>query len=280
MRLFVVGATGALGRQVIPRLMERGHGVRAITRRVEQVMTLQRLGVEAVLGDILDRTSLMGAAEGCDVALHLATAIPRPGGAQDWAANDLIRREGTQNLLDAAARAGIGRYLQQSITFLYGDQGQQVVDETTPIHPTPTLQSAADMEALVQESPFDWCIVRGGAFYGPGTGREEGWRQAAQAGNLRLPGAGDALISLVHVVDMARAVVLAAESAPAGSIYQVIDDAPVSYGELYGYVAAQVGALAPAPGGPQVASLGCANARIKGALGWAPAYPTYRSGLA
>jgi nucleoside-diphosphate-sugar epimerase len=279
MRVFVVGATGVLGRNVIPRLLERGHQIRAVARRVEQVAILQRLGVDARLGDILDAVSLMVAAEGCDTALHLATAIPRPGTIQDWTLNDRVRQEGTQNLLAAAADVGVRRYIQQSITFLYGDQGEQIVDESAPLRPAPRIQSAADMEAFVQASSLDWVILRGGSFYGPGTGNEDGWRKAAQEGTLRLPGDGAALVSLIHVVDMARAVVLAAEGAPAGDIYQVVDDAPVRYRELYGYVAAQLGAPVPTPGGPPVVSLGCSNARIKTALGWGPAYPSYRSGL-
>lgn len=79
---------------------------------------------------------------------------------------------------------------------------------------------------------------------------------------------------------MARAVVLAAESAPAGSIYNVVDDEPVTYRHLYGYVAALTGAPPPAAGGPPAASAACRSDRIKAELGWAPAYPTYRSGLA
>jgi nucleoside-diphosphate-sugar epimerase len=280
MRILVVGATGVLGRSVLPRLLKRGHRVRGVARQIMQVKRLQRLGVEARLGDILDEASLLAAAEGCDAALHLATAIPKPGQPADWSQNDRIRREGTRNLLAAAARAGARRYVQQSITFTYGDHGQQIVDESAPLQPTPHIQSAADMEALVQASALDWCILRGGAFYGPGTGKEEGWRMDALAGDLRLPGDGDALVSLIHVVDMARAVVLAVERASAGSIYHVVDDEPVSYRALYSYIAAQLDAAPPAPGGPAVASLGCSNARLKADLGWEPAYPSYRSGLA
>ena len=283
MRVLVVGATGVLGRQVLPRLLERGHTVRALVRRETHAATLARLGVETAPGDILDAASLIPATTGCDAVLHLATAIPKPGGAQDWRLNDRIRREGTQLLLAAVAQAGVPRYVQQSITFLYGDQGTRLADETTSLQPAPLIQSAADMEALVQAAPdhVEWCILRGGAFYGPGTGREEGWRQAAREGGLPLPGDGSGLQSLIHVVDMARAVVLAAEAAPTGAIYNVVDDEPVTYRQLYGHVAALVEGPDPTPGGETVLpSLGCANARVKAALGWSPAYPTYRSGLA
>jgi nucleoside-diphosphate-sugar epimerase len=279
MRILVVGATGVLGRNVIPRLLERGHAVRAVVRRTEQAGILRGLGVETAPGDILDQDSLYASARGCDAALHLATAIPR-GAVGDWSANDRIRREGTRNLLSAAALAHVPRYLQQSITFLYGDTGTAVVDESTPIQPSSRIQSAADMEELVRGAPLEWIILRGGSFYGPGTGHEDDWRAQARAGTLRLPGDGSALLSLIHVADMARAVVLAVESARARTIANVVDDQPVSYRALYGFIAAQAGMPEPPAGGPPTASLACANGRIKELLGWQPAYPTYRSGLA
>jgi nucleoside-diphosphate-sugar epimerase len=281
MNIAVIGATGILGRHVIPRLLERGHQVRAIVRQPAQVESLRRMGVEAVSGDILNAETLASATLHCDAALHLATAIPKAGSVQDWSMNDRIRREGTENFLSACQTNDVRRYVQQSIILLYGDQGTHIVDETTPIQPAPFIQSASDMEALVQAASFDWCILRGGLFYGPGTGREEGWRQAAQEGTLQLPGNGGGLLSLVHVVDMARAVVMAVERAPAQSIYNVVDDQPVEYRTLYGYIAAQMNAMEPRSGGAiMLPSLGCSNARIRHELGWEPIYATYRSGLA
>ena len=94
------------------------------------------------------------------------------------------------------------------------------------------------------------------------------------------PGDGSALLSLIRVEDMARVVVLAAEAAPARAIFNVVDDTPVSYSDLYRYMAAQMLAPEPSTGGPAVASLGCSNAAIRHALGWEPAWPSYRSGLA
>jgi len=281
MMVVVVGATGVLGQNVVPRLVEREHAVRAVVRREDQAEMFRRLGVEPIIGDILKVDTLLQATAACDAVLHLATAIPKPGGARDWSLNDRIRREGTQNLLAATDRNGVRRYIQQSIMLLYGDRGTHIVDELAPLRPAAHLQSAADMEAFVQATPLEWCILRGGLFYGPGSGWDEGWRVEAQAGRLRLPGEGHDLISLIHVVDMARAVVQAVEHAPASSIYNVVDDEPVSYRTLYHYVAARVGGPEPEPGGPtSLPSLGCSNARIKSEIGWSPAYPTFRSGLA
>ena len=269
-----------LGRQVVPRLVERGHAVRAVVRRAEQGPALATAGANVVQGDILDRESLTAAAAGCEAALHLATAIPiGPGG--DWSSNDRIRREGTANLLAAAAAQGVRRYIQQSIVMLYGDTGSHLADESAPLRPGPVIQSAADMEDMVRHSTLEWCILRGAMFYGAGAGLEDRWRQAARSGELLLPGDGSDRISLIHVVDMARAVVAAVESAPTGSIYNVVDDEPPAYADLYAYVAALEGVAPPAAGGARAwQSFACSNAKIKRELGWQPAYPTYRSGLA
>ena len=280
MRVFVVGATGILGRHTLPRLVERGHVVCAVARHTMDVDRLQRLGVEAHSGDILDVDSLRDAIQGCDAALHLATAIPAPGPQRDWSRNDRIRREGTRNLLAAAQEAGVRRYVQQSITLLYGDTGNLLVTEEQPLAPYERISSAFEMEEAVRASSLEWVILRGGSFYGPGTGREDAWRRAAEQGTLALPGDGSALLSLIRVEDMARAVVLAMETAPATSIFNVVDDTPVSYRDLYGYVAAQQMAPEPPIGGSSVASLGCSNAAIRRALGWEPVWPSYRSGLA
>ncbi|HXG20319.1 MAG TPA: NAD(P)H-binding protein [Methylomirabilota bacterium] len=280
MHILVIGATGVLGRHVVPRLIERGHTVRAVARKPEQAAQLQRIGVEATLGDILDATSLNPAAVSCDVALHLATAIPKPGGPQHWDVNDRIRREGTQNLLNACRQAGVSRYVQQSTVFLYEDRYPALADETAPFLPHPMLQSTYDMEALVKESTLHWSILRGGFFYGPGT-LENAWRDAARQGALQFPGDGSGRLSLIHVTDMARAVVLAAEQAPAQSVYNVVDDQPVTYAALFAHLAAITGSVQPTAGGPAfLPSFSCSNARLKTALGWSPTYPTYRSGLA
>lgn len=97
----MIGATGALGRHVVPRLVERGHQVRAIVRKPGQVEWFQRMGVKSVQGDILEADTLLPAILPCEAALHIATAIPKPGGAGDWSLNDRIRREGTRNFLAA-----------------------------------------------------------------------------------------------------------------------------------------------------------------------------------
>jgi uncharacterized protein YbjT (DUF2867 family) len=187
MKVLVVGATGVLGRNVILRLVEAGHSVRAVVRREEQARFLQQWqGVEALIGDISDRQSLERAASGAQAALHLATAIPK-NDSQDWSQNDRVRMEGTRNLLDALVIQGVRRYVQQSIVLVYGKQGNEIVDETALLQMTAINRSAIEMEEMVRASGLAWSILRGGLFYGPGTGREEGWWQAARQGVLKIP---------------------------------------------------------------------------------------------
>lgn len=282
MRIGVVGVTGVLGRQVVPRLIERGHLVRAIVRREADLARLRRLGAEAVAGDILDRDSLAAALAGCDAALHLATAIPRAGTPHpDWSLNDRIRREGTRNLLESCHELGIERYVQQSIAHLVADGSSDLLDESAPIRPGPRTASAADMEELVRNSGLRWTILRGGAFYGPHTGRDEAWRSDARSGRLRLPADSNGFISLAHVSDIADAVVLAAEIAPAGALLAIVDDEPVTYGELFRYLARLEDGPDPEPGGPPAPwpSFRVSNARAREVLGWRPRLRTYRSGF-
>lgn len=280
MKVLVVGSTGVLGRNVIPRLIKHGHDVRAVIRNQTRERAFREIGVEPVLGDIFDKASLQKAAQGCDVAIHIATAIPK-NGSQNWSVNDRVRREGTRNLLEVAVENRVKRYIQQSITLLYGENGQTIVDESAAIHSTSITQSAVDMEYLVRSSTLDWCILRGGLFYGLGTGLEDGWRESARQEKLMIPGDGSDLISLVHIVDMAQTVVSAVENPPSNSVYNIVDDQPVSYKQLFNYVAAQLNTPAPQTGGPKfLPSLGCNNVKAKRELGWQPSYPSYLSGLA
>lgn len=280
MKILVVGSTGVLGRHTIPRLIEHGHQVRALIRNKNQKRLFQEQNIETAIGDIFDKDSLEKAIQGCEVALHIATAIPKSG-SQDWSLNDRIRREGTKNLLKVSTKYGIKKYIQQSITLLYGENGQTIVDESTPLKPAPFIQSAFDMEELVRASTLDWCILRGGSFYGPGTGLEDGWRKLAKEGKLLLPGDGTDLISLIHVADMAQAIVSAIQNAPSQSIYNIVDDKPIHYKTVYNHIANQLSVSAPQTGGYQfLFSLGCDNSKAKKELDWHPFYSSFLSGLA
>ena len=140
MRVAVVGASGVIGRHLVPRLIERGHQVIAVVRDAGRAQALAAAGAELRVADILDAASLAPAVAGCDAAVHVATAVPRPDRPppdprQAWVMHDRIRREGTANLLAACAASGVNRYLQQSVAWLHRSEGDAWVDESSPIEP-------------------------------------------------------------------------------------------------------------------------------------------------
>ena len=291
MRIAVIGATGVLGRHLVPRLIERGHAVCATARKEADLDRLKRIGAEAVPADIFDPVSLRAAVVNCDAAIHAATSIPTAAGRGDWAVNDRIRREGTANLLAACRAERVRRYVQQSIAMLHIASDARPQTEEDPIGAYDLIRSALEMEQLVGQAPLDWCIVRGGAFYGPGTGRPEAWKSQARGGVLFIPHIhrffGGPIkaefgksTSLIHVADMAAAMALVAERGQPKQVYIAADDQPATYRDLLGYVAAMEGAAPPAPGGKvMLPSFRVSNAKLK-ALGWTPGYPSYRAGLA
>jgi nucleoside-diphosphate-sugar epimerase len=278
MNILLVGATGILGRNVVPRLLERGYHVRAVVRGAEQARFLEQIGVEPVLGNLLDRKSLEVAARDMQFALHLALPLENQ---QYGSLSHRLQLEGTGNLIEALRQNGVRHYVQQSLALVYGEKGDELVDESASLEETSLNQSAIRMEQLVRDSGLDWTILRGGLFYGPGTGREDRWWQSARQGRLIVPGDGSDLVSLIHVLDMARAVVAATEQAPANSIYNIADDEPVRVRELFRYVAAQAGQATPPEGGPRfLPSLGVRNLKAQIQLGWRPVFPGYQTGLA
>jgi nucleoside-diphosphate-sugar epimerase len=136
------------------------------------------------------------------------------------------------------------------------------------------------MEDAVRASGLDWIILRGGLFYGPGTGFDDDWYARAAMGKLRLPGDGSDFVSLVHIADMAAATVAAVEAWPSRQTLIVADDMPARWREVFGYIADAAGAEAPQTGGRiGFPSFRMSNRRAREALNWAPRYADYRSGL-
>ncbi len=199
---------------------------------------------------------------------------------QNWSRNTAVRTTGTRNLLAAAAAAKVRKYIQQSVGLIYAPAGDRWVDESFPMAPASAIVAPVlEMEESVRASPLDWIIVRGGVFYGPGTDRMLEWNERALAGDLKMPGAGDDFLSLIHVEDMADAVVAAAASPLRNAVLNVVDDQPVSYKELFEFVARAQGAPAPAADGPPIfPSLRISNARAKEQLMWHPRHKSYRDG--
>ena len=232
MRIFVFGATGVLGRALLPRLKLARHDIRALARSSQQAQALQTAGIEATVGDGLQaetQQQLPELVKGCEAVIHIATAIPANlSEPSAWETTTRLRTEGTRVLLDAALQAGATCYLQQSIVMAYPDSGDTWLDEDQPLDTAqarPWISGAViEMERMVLAVPPDrlrWIILRGGQYVGPGTGQEK-LLALLRKGEVEIPGRGQRFLSPVHVVDMAEAIVLALSRAPGGSIYQIV----------------------------------------------------------
>ncbi|MBF6613335.1 MAG: NAD(P)H-binding protein [Chloroflexi bacterium] len=279
MKVFIAGATGVLGRSLVPLLLQQGHTVRALVRSPERVPVA--VGVELSQGDLLaeeTKERLPALMSGCQAVLHIATAIPRDFGAPGaWDANTRLRIEGTRSLLDASLVAGVERYVQQSITLAYEDGGDRWLDESTPFDTSPararTSGPVIEMERMVRAVPLDrlaWCILRGGSFVGRGTAQES-VIQRLHEGVERVSCDGRNYISPVNVADMAEAIVASLQRAPGGSIFNIVDE-PLRQGDYLDRLAALVGAPLPPRnlGAACPASLRCSNEAARRVLGWSP----------
>jgi len=283
----VLGANGVYARHLIPRLVARGYRVRALARRPEAAGVARACGADVRIADLFDEASLCAALAGCDVGINLATSLPGPSGRGEYQANDRLRREGTPTWVRACRAAGVARVVQQSIAMVNAAAGDAWSDEDTVASGVSdevaarAIEAALSMEDAVRTSGLDALILRGGLFYGPGTGFEDDWFSRARAGKLRLPGDGDTFVSLVHVSDMAEATLSAVARWPGGRTLIVSDDRPARWRELFSYVAQVVGADAPTPGGRLgFPSFRVHNSRAREALDWKPHYGDFRAGLA
>jgi nucleoside-diphosphate-sugar epimerase len=279
MKIGVIGATGVLGRNVVPRLLANGHDVRAIVRREAAVPRFAAIGAETVLADIYDTGALTAALTGCDAAINVATAVPRPGDPPEWDENTKVRVYGTRSFLAAATAAGTERVVHQSIAMINQSDDGAWVDEESPYHPVPHTQSAVDLETLARDSDLDWRIVRAALFYGPGTGRDDFLRRQARDGTLQTPADGQDYLSQINISDLAAAVVAVLESPGRQQIYMASDDEPATYQALYNYICALEGAGPPASGGSVfLPSCRVRNEKLR-RLGWTPHFPSYRVGI-
>ena len=302
MKVFIAGATGVLGRRVVRLLTAEGHQVVGLSRSPANSEWLAQNGARPASGDLFDLEHMALLAAGCEAVLHLATAIPNKtrGSVADWAANDRIRRDGTRVLVQAALRNHARLYVQQSVTFIYGDHGADWVDENTPVPAQPggILQSAVDMEQIVrraaQEQGLPAAILRLGMFYCYDSAQTRSILDSARRGAFPVIGNGEAYWSQIQVDDAARAVVSAVDNSAqaAGATYNVCDNEPAPYHEVATFLAQALGARPPKrmPAvlarllvgsltvGTLTTSLRVRNRLIDEQLGWRPQYPTYREG--
>jgi nucleoside-diphosphate-sugar epimerase len=216
MRIFVAGASGAIGRRLTPLLRGAGHDVTGMTRTAETARVLEAAGVHPVVVDVFDAAALEGAviAARPEVVIHQLTDLPRVLDETQLAAsyprNARIRTEGTRNLIAAARAAAARRFIVQSVAFAYAP-GPEPHAETAPLNLADgprvvTVRAAADMEEQVLRSGMEAVVLRYGLFYGPGTWTEEPVRRPP-----------------LHVDAAAQAALLAVSRGGPG-IYNIADD--------------------------------------------------------
>jgi nucleoside-diphosphate-sugar epimerase len=309
MRVFVAGATGAIGKQLVPRLVEAGHEVHGMTRSESKQAMLHELGAVPVVADALDPDQVAEAVGRArpEVIVHQLTAI----GAvdmrhfdRDFALTNRLRTEGTDHLLSAGQAVGVRRFVAQGVGSYgaYARTGGPVKTEEDPLDPTParemreTLAAIRHLEEAVLGARWtEGLVLRYGVFYGPGTSLAPGAEQFELVRRRKFPlvGDGGGVWSFIHVADAAEATVAAVERGSRG-VYNVVDDDPAPVAKWLPALAQELGAKKPMrvprfigrlfAGEAGVVMMtdvrGASNAKAKRELGWRPAHPSWRDGFA
>lgn len=297
-KVFVAGATGVLGRRLVPRLRERGHEVIGLSRGPENDQVIASLGGEPRRADLFNAESLVRVADGSDVVVRAATAIP-PGvrwRRRDWELNDRVRREGTRALTECAARIHAELYAQESIVWVAQTTDGSPFDETSPASSRLWFGSSIDAESIAREAGsrggFAVATLRFGGFYGADSEQTRYMGEALVRRKLPILGRGDAVWANLHLDDAASAFVAAVEAVRDG-LWHVVDDRPTTAASFFQTFAKTLDAPEPkrvptwlarlAVGGGTIrfltASTRTSNARIKKDLAWSPRYPSCKEGL-
>ena len=304
MRVFVTGATGALGRHLVPGLVAAGHEVTATTRTPGKVAQLRAAGAEPVVVDGLDREAVIAAVRAAapEVIVHQMTALAGLRSLRNpdkaFAATNELRTRGTDNLLAAAQRAGTRRVIAQGYAGAGPDKPSGAAlktdDDLLDWRPIP---SAARMVAAIRhvdktvplEAP-EGIVLRYGTFYGPGA--SDVLLDAVRKRQVPVIGGGTGIWSFIEITDAAAATLAAVEGGAPG-IYNIVDDDPAPVAEWVPYLAQVAGAKPPLrmpawlgrllAGGFVVAQMttsrGSSNQKARKELGWVPRYPSWREGF-
>jgi nucleoside-diphosphate-sugar epimerase len=307
MRIFIAGATGAVGRPLVRKLVDDGQEVTGMTRTEAKAQLLRDLGATPVVADALDRDAVRAAmlAAKPDVVVHQLTAIgdfnPRNLDAS-FVATNRLRTEGTDILIEAARAAGARVFVAQSYAgWPYARVGGPVKAEDDPLDQDPpkgvraTIAAIRHLEqATLEAEGLTGIVLRYGGFYGPGTGLTRGgdMLETVEKGRFPVVGDGGAVWSFIHIEDAAEATVAAIERGEPG-VYNIVDDEPARVREFLPVLAEAVGAREPrhvpgfvgrillGEGGYAMMTKirGASNAKAKRELGWAPRHPSWRQGF-
>src|SRR5581483_11454843 len=279
MKIFLVGATGVIGRRLIPLLIASGHAVTGTTRVAEKRQLLQQVGASPVVVDVFEREKLFTVIREAqpDVVIHQLTDLSE----RNTIANARIRKVGTLNLVDAAKEAGVRHLIAQSIAWAYAP-GEGPADESVPLDiaaPAPrrvTIEGIQALESAVGEMERG-VVLRYGVLYGPGTWYAPDGSISEQVRHGQLV-ADSGITSFLHVDDAARAALLALNW-PHGVI-NVVDDEPAPATMWLPVYAATLGAPAPTVQAEHPrAARGAMNTKARRHLNWQPAYSSWREGF-
>jgi nucleoside-diphosphate-sugar epimerase len=309
MKIFVAGASGALGKQLMPLLADAGHEIVGTTTSPQKLETLRALGAQAVVLDLLDAEAVGRAISEAEpeVVVHEATALSGVGGNfrkfdETFAQTNRLRTEGTDNLLAAALAVGAGKLVAQSYAgWTFAREGAAVKDEHAALDPAPASNARETIAAIryledrvVAAKELDGIVLRYGGFYGPGTSFAENGESVDAIRKRAFPVVGDGggMASFIHIEDAARATFAAIERAGRG-VYNIVDDDPAPVSAWLPYAASVVGAKPPRHvpfwlgklfAGEMLATMmvegrGASNAKAKRELDWQPLYPSWREGF-
>ena len=308
MRIFLAGATGAIGQQLVPRLVAGGHDVVGMTRSQSKRDAIREMGATPVVADALDAEQVADAVAEAqpEVIVHQLTAISEIDVRhfdRTFASTNRLRTVGTDHLLSAGHAVGVKRFVAQSYAaWPYARTGGPVKTEQDPLDPAPpremreTLVAIQHLEDAVIAA--DWTqgiVLRYGAFYGPATSLAPGGEQFEMVRKRKFPvvGTGGGVWSFIHIADAADATVAAVERGERG-IYNIVDDEPAPVSEWLPSLADEldapkpwhvprlVGRLAVGESGTVMMTeiRGASNAKAKRELGWKPMHPSWRHGFA
>jgi nucleoside-diphosphate-sugar epimerase len=279
MKILLAGASGVIGRTLVPLLVGAGHEVAGTTRAAASAALIESLGARPVVVDVYARERLFEVmrTERPDAIIHQLTDLR----ARDFAANARLRSAGTRNLIDAAHAVGVGRVVAQSLAFAYAP-GDGPAGEEEPLDvdaPPPLNQTAAGVRALEAAvgEVAEGVVLRYGALYGPGSWMAHDGPVAEQVRRGELA-ANEGITSFVQVEDAARAALLAL-GWPRGA-YNIVDDEPAPATTWLPIYAGALGAPAPAStSGSRRGERGASNAKAREQLGWQPRYASWRVGF-
>ena len=301
MRVFIAGASGAIGTRLVPRLVERGHEVVGTYHSPGKDEGLRALGAEPVALDLLDREAVLAAVRAArpDAVVHEATALANQTFSRNFdrtfAATNRLRTEGTDALLAAAWDVGVRRVVAQSFaSYRYARVGGPVKTEDDPLDPTP-VEAMRESEAAMRHvdeavTEAGGIVLRYGGFYGADN---DGLVGPVRKRQYPIVGNGGGIASFIHLDDAAAATVLALERGRPG-LYNVVDDDPAPVREWLPVLARVLEAKPPRRFPRWLARLfagdaavmmgtesrGASNANAKRELGWQLRYPSWRQGFA